>query len=238
MLINMKAMIFAAGVGSRLGELTHSKPKCLMEAGGKTLLEHVITKLTATGVTEIVINVHHHADQVTRYLSERGNFGITIHTSHEPELLDTGGGLKKVRDVFAAEDAFIVHNADVHCTHDLRALVAEHTARKAVATLCVMQRSSSRGLFFDSTMRLTGWSKTESTPPPSSSMFAFSGISVCSGELFSFMDSRDTFSIIEPFVVASKTTRRVFGVEIDASDWIDIGTPEKLKELQQRYSTT
>lgn len=229
-------MIFAAGVGSRLGELTRTTPKCLMQAGGRTLLEHVITKLKAVGVTEAVINLHHHAEQVQQHLSEKENFGITIHTSYEPALLDTGGGLKKVRDIFSNESAFIVHNADIYCTSDLRSVVTTHSQRGALATLCVMERASSRGLFFDPAMRLTGWSKTESSLPASNSLLAFSGISVCSGEIFSFMNDSDTFSIIESFLAASRATQRVFGVRIDSHDWIDIGTPEKLAELQQRLT--
>ncbi len=229
-------MIFAAGVGSRLGELTRTTPKCLMEAGGKALLEHVITKLKTAGVTEAVINLHHHAEQVQKYLIEKENFGITIHTSYEPELLDTGGGLKKVRNIFASEHAFIVHNADIYCSNDLQSLVTAHNKHQAVATLCVMERASSRGLFFDTSMRLTGWSKGESSAPPSTSLLAFSGISVCSGEIFSFMSTNGTFSIIESFLAASRATQRVFGVCIESKDWIDIGTPEKLRELQLRLT--
>jgi MurNAc alpha-1-phosphate uridylyltransferase len=237
MLTGMKAMILAAGVGSRLKELTQSTPKCLMQAGGKTLLEHVITKLKSAGVTELTINLHHHPQQVLSYLAGQGNFGLPIHLSYEAQLLDTGGALKKVRAFFEHERAFIVHNADIYCTSNVQQLVDQHLAHNAIATLAVMQRDSKRGLFFTDSMQLSGWTEEPrgaATPAtsPAGTLLAFGGISVCSGELFSFMDTRDTFSIIEPFLSAARSTGRVFGASISANDWTDIGTPESLKALQ------
>jgi MurNAc alpha-1-phosphate uridylyltransferase len=235
----MKAMILAAGIGSRLGQLTQSTPKCLMQAGGKTLLEHVIIKLKAVGVTELAINVHHHAEQVTSFLAANNNFGLPVHLSYEASLLDTGGGLKKVQRFFAHEQAFILHNADVYCTQDLRHIIESHRSRNALATLAVMKRESKRGLFFNESWQLTGWSQQSSTetPTPTSTLYAFSGMSVCSHELFAHMDSRDTFSIIETFLAAAHATGRVFGEPIDSTHWVDIGTPEALRALQQKLDT-
>jgi MurNAc alpha-1-phosphate uridylyltransferase len=239
MLVDMKAMIFAAGIGSRLKTLTHDTPKCLMQAGGKTLLEHVIRKLIACGVGEFVINTHHLAHKVEEHLKEHNNFGTTIHLSYEPTLLDTGGGLMKVRDYFRGEDAFVVHNSDIYCTTDLRVLINSHIRNKSVATLAVMQRESRRGLFFDSTMLLQGWSEEGLAAPVDAQLFAFSGMSVCSCEIFNFMDtSRSVFSIIEPFLSAARATGRVRGQCIDTTSWIDIGTPEALHALQQRLGET
>ena len=236
----MKAMIFAAGVGSRLKELTKTTPKCLMQAGGKTLLEHVVDRLKAAGVRAVMINVHHHAEQVQDFVKSQKKFSIQVSFSEESVLLDTGGGLKKAKEFFEGQTSFLVHNADVYSNCDLSALIASHKAKRAVATLAVMQRYSSRGLFFNSNMQLKGW--TEETPPyspakGSDQLLAFSGISVVSAELFQYMDdSADTFSIVRPFLKAAKTTERVWGHSIDGSEWVDIGTPEHLKALQDRLN--
>jgi MurNAc alpha-1-phosphate uridylyltransferase len=237
MLTNMKAMILAAGVGSRLKQLTQSTPKCLMQAGGKTLLEHVIIKLKAAGVTELAINVHHHAEQVTSFLLTKRNFGLPIHISYESTLLDTGGGVKKVQAFFEDESAFIVHNADVYCTAPLQDLLDAHSQRNAVATLAVMKRESQRGLFFNNSMQLVGWSEESgrsAIEPTSSTLFAFSGISICSHELFGYMSNEPKFSIIEPFLAAARANSRVYGEVISAHDWVDIGTPENLQALQKK----
>ena len=233
MLAAMKAMIFAAGIGSRLGQLTQNTPKCLMPLGSGTILEHVITRLKVAGVTEVAINLHHLPEQITQYLTQQQNFGLTVHLSHEPALLNTGGGLKKVREVFTGEDAFLVHNADIYCTHDLTSLLSDHRSQRAIATLGIMQRASKRGLYFDHSKRLTGWTEETASSPDESDIFAFSGISVCSSEIFSYMDSRDTFSIIETFLAAARATGGVFGSLIPSSGWVDIGTPERLDALQK-----
>lgn len=227
-------MVFAAGMGSRLKELTRDTPKCLLKAGGKTMLEHVVDRLKEVGVTEIAINTHHHASQVLQFVQDRGNFGIQVTFSHEDTLLDTGGGLKRLRSLFESETAFFVHNADVHCTTNLHALLTFHRDQKALATLAVMRRESARGLFFDSQARLVGWTGEKTPAHPTGTLLAFGGISVCSGEIFQHMDSRDTFSIIEPLLTAARATKRVYGVVIDPSTWIDMGTPDQLAELRNR----
>lgn len=229
----MKAMIFAAGVGSRLKELTRDTPKCLMEVGGKTMLEHVVDRLKAAGVTGVAINVHHHADKVTRFVQERNNFNLEVVISHETTLLDTGGGLKKVASFFSGEDAFLIHNADIYSTFDLSHLVKSHRAHNAVATLAVMARDSRRGLYFDPAYHLVGWTGEES-PPDSSALLNFSGISVASHEIFSHMGSEDVFSIIKTFLAAARTTQRVWGERIQDAEWTDIGTPEQLEALRKR----
>ena len=232
-------MIFAAGVGSRLKELTKNTPKCLMQAGGKTLLEHAVERLKAAGVRAVMINVHHHAEQVQDFVRAQKKFGLQVSFSEESVLLDTGGGLKKAKEFFEGQTAFLVHNADVYSNCDLSALVAAHKAKRGVATLAVMQRYSSRGLFFNANMQLRGW--TEEVPPyspakGSDQLLAFSGISVASSELFQYMDDSDAFSIVRPFLKAAKTTERVWGHSIDGSEWVDIGTPEHLKALQDRLN--
>lgn len=231
----MKAMIFAAGIGSRLKELTRDTPKCLMQVGNKTVLEHVVDRLKDAGVSAVAINVHHHAEKVTQFLRDRNYLGLEMFVSHESTLLDTGGGLKKVAPFFSGEEAFIIHNADIFSDVNLHDLVARHRGRKAVATLAVMDRRSPRGLYFDSTHHLVGWSGQQA-PPPSSTLLNFCGISVASHELFSHMGDDDVFSIITTFLAAARTTTRVWGELVQSAEWTDIGTPEQLAALRRRLA--
>jgi MurNAc alpha-1-phosphate uridylyltransferase len=230
----MKAMIFAAGIGSRLKEFTQNTPKCLMALGSSTILEHVISQLKQVGVREIVINLHHFPDQITDYLKRNSDFGLTVHLSHEPELLDTGGGLKQAKRYFEGETAFLVHNSDIYYTRNLSSLIERHKLKGAIATLGTMHRQSKRGLYFNTDSQLVGWTEEQISAPLDSSLLAFSGISVCSSEVFNFMDSRAKFSIVESFLSASRATGRVYSAQMDPTKWVDIGTPEKLSELRAR----
>src|SRR5688572_3436769 len=147
----MKAMVLAAGLGTRLGELTKSRPKALAEVGGKTLLEIVLTRLRRIGITDVVINVHHFGDMIVDYLQAHANFNMHIEISAEDILLDTGGGLKKARGFFlddpgATKEPFILHNVDVVSTIDIPRLLDAHNGTGAIATLAVQTRTSSRYL--------------------------------------------------------------------------------------------
>src|ERR1017187_6828577 len=144
----MKAMILAAGLGTRLRPLTDERPKALVEVGGRTLLEITLGRLRGIGVGEVIINVHHFADMVVEYLKAHGDFGMRIEISREDELLDTGGGLKKAADFFlrdgvpgdADDEPFILHNVDVLSAINLEKMVAFHRRQNALATLAVQQR--------------------------------------------------------------------------------------------------
>jgi NDP-sugar pyrophosphorylase family protein len=229
-------MIFAAGIGSRLKELTKDTSKCLMQVGGVPMLERVVERLKSVGVRSVVINVHHHAEQVIAFVESQSRFGIDVTFSHEPVLLDTGGGLKKVQELFENESAFFLHNADIYCESDLGELLSRHQSRNALATLAVMTRNSKRGLFMTSAMELVGWTGEKVPPPSNAKQLAFSGISICTPRIFSYMPSGDTFSIIEPFLTCARATHAVFGFEIDPATWVDIGTPEQLAALQARFT--
>ncbi len=229
-------MVFAAGVGSRLGELTATTPKCLLKVGDHTILELVISRLKSVGVSAIAINVHHLADAVIDFVRSKSNFDIEVVFSHEATLLDTGGGLKKLRSFFEKEDAFIIHNSDIFSLCDLSALIQIHRARNAVGTLAVMEQESSRGLYFNRNNVLVGWTQESQGAPEDGRALAFSGISIASGELFSYMAEADTFSLIRPYLEASRATSRVWGVTIPAEDWVDMGTPEHLALLRSRLT--
>lgn len=234
----MKAMIFAAGIGSRLKEFTHDNPKCLMSIAGTPMLELVVTRLKQVGVTAVAINLHHHAEKVISFVESRKHFGIDVLFSHEQELLDTGGGLKMLHDFFRHEEAFYIHNADIYCTTDLAQLARSHRERKAIATLLLMERPDPRGLYFDEQERLVGWTGTSELPQPGTLLRAFCGISVASGELFHSMGEESRFSIIQTYLAAAQKTHRVFGKMIDTdAEWVDIGTPEQLLALRSRKET-
>ncbi len=157
----MKAMILAAGLGTRLRPLTDTRPKALVEVAGRTLLEITLTRLSSFGVRDVIINVHHFPDMILDYLKAHNNFGLHIEISREEHLLDTGGGLKKaswffLQDSAHAEEPFILHNVDVISTIDLRRMLEYHNAKQALATLAVQHRQSSRQLLFDNDLRLCG----------------------------------------------------------------------------------
>ncbi len=157
----MKAMILAAGLGTRLRPLTDTCPKALVEVSGRTLLEITLTRLSSFGVRGVIINVHHFPDMILDYLTAHNNFGLHIAISREEPLLDTGGGLKKaswffLQDSPHAEEPFIQHNVDVISSIDLRRMLDYHNEKQALATLAVQHRESSRQLLFDGDLRLSG----------------------------------------------------------------------------------
>ena len=155
----MKAMVLAAGLGTRLGPLTDDRPKALVEINGRTLLEITLTRLRAFSVSQVIVNVHHFADMILEYLAEKQNFGIRIEISQENELLDTGGGLRKAAWFFledCRDEPFLLHNVDVLSNIDLAQMVRFHDEHHALATLAVQDRPSSRYLLFDQQELLCG----------------------------------------------------------------------------------
>jgi NDP-sugar pyrophosphorylase family protein len=157
----MKAMILAAGLGTRLRPLTDARPKALVELNGRTLLEITLTRLRTFGITEVIINVHHLADQLVDYLNANKNFNLRIEISREEILLDTGGGLKKaswffLEDPARLDEPFLLHNVDVLSTIDFARMLQFHNEHHALATLAVQSRPSSRQLIFNEECQLSG----------------------------------------------------------------------------------
>src|SRR5579862_8740679 len=156
----MKAMILAAGLGTRLRPLTNDRPKALVEIQGHTLLEITLKRLRSFGVSDVIVNVHHFADMVVDFLEANDQFGMHIEISKEEELLDTGGGLKKVGYFFQSQvendGPFILHNVDVLSSIDLGKMLLQHDRSGALATLAVQQRKTSRYLLFDEQGQLCG----------------------------------------------------------------------------------
>src|SRR5512138_1498634 len=195
----MKAMVLAAGLGTRLRPITNTRPKALVEVGSRTLLEITLTRLKDSGAGEVIINVHHFADMVVDYLKSHDNFGMHLEISREEVLLDTGGGLKKAGWFFQDKpDApFILHNVDVITTIDLQQMVKFHIEHRPLVTLAMQNRKTSRYLLFDEQGRLCGKSPT---PDPRFASLGFAGIHIISPRLLSMMPGDDIFSIIDVYI--------------------------------------
>lgn len=240
----MKAMVLAAGLGTRLRPLTNDRPKALVEIGGRTLLEITLARLRGFGITEVIINVHHFADLVLQYLKTNNNFGMRIAVSREDVLLDTGGGLKKAAYFFLdgsghADDPFILHNVDVISTIDLRRTVQFHTEHHALATLAVQDRKTSRYLLFDEHSHLCGRRSGSDEPTElvrSSSQaqaLAFGGIHVISPRLIPMMIEEGAFSIINTYLRLAAEGEEILGFRADEYYWRDLGRLEDLKQAAQ-----
>ena len=237
----MKAMLFAAGRGTRLAPLTDRHPKCLVEAGGKTLLEHNILKLKVAGVDTLVINVHHFAEQVIEFINSK-DFGLTIHISEEQDLLGQGGGLLVASQYFQGDEAFLVCNSDIYTDLDLKVLVTAHNETQCLATLAVAGRLTSRYLRFDENRNLCGWENRKTGEVISWNankfeLWAFNGIQVISSKIFDYMDGQGTsFSTIPVYLKAAQAGEEIKAFPMDQSYWIDIGTVEKLELLKEHLS--
>ena len=237
----MKAMIFAAGLGTRLKPLTDHMPKALVPVAGKPMLEHVINKLIAAGVDGIVINVHHFAQQIIDFLKEKDNFGIQIWISDETgELLETGGGIKKAAPYF--NEPFLVHNADILSNLDLKAMYDFHIASGNDTTLLVSPRKTARYLLFNEDNKLCGWVNKETLQtkpegfvyqPEIQKEFAFGGIHIISPSLFKYMEEwTGKFSIID-FYLQTCQKAQLGGYIKEDLQLIDIGKLDTLTKAEE-----
>jgi len=238
----MEAMIFAAGLGTRLLDETAVKPKALVEVGGKTLLEHAIQKLSDAGVSKIVVNVHHFAALVSEFIESR-KWKVPVLISDESDLLlETGGGLKKASPMFSGQEQILLYNVDVISDVDLEILNKEHEQSRALATLCVRDRKTRRYFKFNSEMQLVGWvnKKTGETKISRSADFgnakelAFSGIHIIQPELLNYLPEEDRFSIVKVYLDLAKT-KTIKGF-FDKSDlWMDVGKPAELLAARRKF---
>jgi len=237
----MKAMILAAGFGTRLRPLTENRPKALVEIAGRTMLEITLSRLRAFGIREVIVNLHHFAEMIIEYLKTNGNFGMRIEVSREEVLLDTGGGLRKaawflLEDSSAFGEPFILHNVDVLSTIDFRRMVQFHTEHQALATLAVQSREASRYLLFDEQLRLCGRraghdDKTELVRPAQQvQALAFSGIHVISPRLLTKMTGEDVFSIIDCYLQIAAHEEAIVAFRADEWYWRDLGRPDNLMQ--------
>ena len=236
----MKAMIFAAGLGTRLTPYTLTMPKALVPVAGTPMIEILIKHLVRNGFSEIIINVHHFADQIIAFLHDNYDFGAEISFSHEEDsLLDTGGGLKKASWFFDDKKPFLVQNVDVICDLDYRKMIDQHIQNEAIATLAISHRITSRYLLFDADIQLCGWENTLTNEKRmirkrnrNLESFAFSGIHVIDPTLFEYMPQEGKFSIINTYLdIASGY--KIVGFEHNPDHWVDMGKPEELLRAEK-----
>ncbi len=242
----MQAMIFAAGLGTRLRPITDHMPKAMVSVGGKPLIRHVIEKLVKAGTERIVVNVHHFAGQITDYLHDNDNFNTDIRISDETEkLLDTGGGIKKAMPMFRPDSPVLIHNVDILSNVDLRkfydaALGNGTVGSRPDAVLLVSERKTKRYLLFNDRMELAGWTNVETgevkSPygninPKDYAMYAFAGIHVLSPRLSGMMDSEfpDKFGIVD-FYLKACATHTVKGYLKKDLRLLDVGKADSLQE--------
>lgn len=231
----MKAFILAAGLGTRLKQLTENQPKALVELNGKTLLEHTLMRLKVEGINDFVINVHHFADKIENFLKEKNNFNCNIKISDERnELLDTGGAIIHAKNLLKNSENILIHNVDIISDINLKKLIQFHKEKNALATLAVNDRNSSRKLFFDKNMQLCKWKnfisgeeKTARKTENKLTELAFTGIHIVNTEIFKHITEIGKFSIIDLYLRLAKE-KTIAGYKTKNTFWFDLGTPEKL----------
>jgi NDP-sugar pyrophosphorylase family protein len=244
----MKAMIFAAGIGSRLKPFTDSHPKALVSVGGKPMLRRVIEKIKDAGISEITINVHHFANQIIEYLNENNNFDVDISISNESNLLlDTGGGIIAAERYLNGTDYVLLHNADILTDFRIKDMIDTHINSGNDATLLVANRKTSRYLLFDDTQRMCGWinTKTNEIKPTGIAsdkydMLAFGGVHIISKSILDELNKYATdnnltnvpFSIMKFYINACNKLKLGAYFQPEGSKWFDVGRPETLNAAE------
>jgi NDP-sugar pyrophosphorylase family protein len=237
---HMNAMIFAAGLGSRLRPVTDDKPKALVEIHGTTMLEIALKKIENAGITKTVVNIHHHHRQIVNFLSNYKTSGMEIIISDEKDrLLDTGGGLLKARSLFDANTPVLLYNVDIITSADLNLFIHFHEKETPLASLMVKNRPTSRYLLFDKNMILCGHENTKTgektlirTASPTRP-FGFQGVHIISPEIFNLIRERGVFPIMQLYLRLG-SEHVIKGYETKNDIWFDIGTPEKLKKTREK----
>ncbi len=238
----MKAMIFAAGKGRRLGKITETIPKALVNVCGKSLLNHAVERCTSFGFDDIIINVHHFADMVEKEVSRLNKMGFRITVSDERDmLLENGGGLYKAKWFFD-DRPFLLYNVDIISDFDLSALYTLHVQKKGLATLAVRHRPGKRYIMVDSEYRLRGWKNIETgevilagaSSPTDLEIIAFSSMHIVEPEIFKYM-KEGIYSMIDLYLELAPS-HPVYTLKHDEGYWVDVGTPESLDRVRKIFS--
>ena len=238
----MEAMIFAAGLGTRLQSETVDKPKALVDIGGKPLIQNAIEQLTKAGVSKIVVNVHHFSEQVIDFIKGI-KWQVPVLVSDESDkLLETGGGLKKAMHLFSKKEPILIYNVDILSNLDLKSLLEIHIKSNALATLVVRKRETQRYFKFDEEMQMVGWinKKTGEKKIARPETFdkavelAFSGIHIVQPEIFDHMPEEDRFSIVKVYLELAKD-KKILGFVDRSTLWMDVGKPAELEEARKLF---
>lgn len=237
-----QAMIFAAGLGTRMRPLTDNCPKALIKVRGITLLEHTIRRLKKAGFEDIILNAHYLAHQIEAFLEEQKNFGLRIQISKEIELLDTGGGLKKAFPLLPYPDSpLLIHNTDVMSSLDFDAFWQAHSLRPSLATMWVQDRNSKRKLLFSSQNhslcgKLNDTQYTWAKPFEPHYSRAFNGIHIVSPAIRDYFPTTPNFSIIDTYLSAAAQGAFLYPYEpIIPTDWVDVGNPQAIQLAEQIF---
>ena len=232
----MKAMILAAGLGTRLKPLTDDKPKALVEVGGFTMLEITIKYLKKYGFNEVIINVHHFGDKIIEYIEKNKQFGIDITFSDETaQLLDTGGAIVHASSYLNGSEPFLVMGVDVLTDLDLNKLVKFHAEQKPLVTLAVKNRETTRSLLFDENMQLRGWRDHRSGETMGSKIkdtkyaLGFSVIQIIQPELFGLIEEKGAFPIMELYLRLMES-QKIVGFRHDENVWLEFGRTDRIAE--------
>jgi NDP-sugar pyrophosphorylase family protein len=240
----MKAMVLAAGLGTRLGSLTAERPKALVEINGRTLLEITLRRLGTVGIRDVIINVHHFAEMIVEYLKANNDFGMRIAISREETVLDTGGGVKQagwffLEDSPKLDEPFILHNVDVVSTIDLRRMTQFHMENRALATLAVQERETSRYLLFDADLHLCGRRAGRDQEPEivrpcaDPKPLAFSGIHIISPRLLPMLCEEGAFSIVLSYLRLALQGEKILAFRADEYYWRDLGRQADLLQAAE-----
>ena len=238
----MKALILAAGLGTRLRPLTDDRPKALVEVCGRTMLERTLDTLSSEGITDFVVNVHHFAQKIVDFLAEHDNFGFNIEISDESDLLrNTGGAIRHAAPFLSGEEMFLVHNVDIMSNLDIGWLVDRASSNGALATLAVSERKTSRYLLCNDAGRLVGWTNviTGEVRTPYDNLdvtkcrkVAFSGIHVISGKIFDLLAGYpEEFSVIDLYLNICKD-RYIECAEYPGLELKDLGTAAAIAQVK------
>jgi len=238
----MKAMILAAGLGTRLKPFTDKHPKALAIVNGKTLLQRNVEYLSSFGINEVIINVHHFANQVIEFVKENNGFGSDISFSDETsEVLETGGGIKKASWFFEEDDEpFVVMNVDILTDLDLNKMMLQDQQKKPLATLAVSSRQTSRYFLFDENNQLSGWRNVktgEEKIARNAEKYiekAFSGIHIISPRIFPLMKLEGKFSMVDVYLDLCKTNV-IAAFDHSDSKFIDVGKPESVAKADAMF---
>ncbi len=238
----MKAMILAAGLGTRLKPWTDHHPKALAEVGGKSLLQRNVEYLQQFGIKEVIVNVHHFADQIISAIKENNGWGSDITISDETDaVLETGGGLKKAEWYLSKEEAFVLMNVDILTNLNLSAMIQQHTNSDAIATLAVTERSTSRYFLFNNKNELCGWKNINTgeekivRQSPDLHQKAFSGVHVISGSILKQLTKQGKFSMVDVYLDLAKD-HLIHSFDHSASKFIDVGKPESIEKAERLFA--
>lgn len=234
-------MILAAGLGTRLGDLTRDTPKALIDVAGVPVIERVATRLIDAGADHLIINLHHFPDRIIEFVRSRDDFGVAVSFSHETEApLETGGGLLHAAGLIRREGSFYLHNVDVLCDANLPAMYSAHVESGALATLAVNRRQTRRYLLFDDgslcgRMGGSGGGAEVHTDCSDPVPFAFAGIHVISPALLDMITETGAFSIIDLYLRLVSEGRPIGKYDMGGARWMEIGNPDRLAEARRAF---